>query len=284
MFASFTLLALSLATPAPQGTTPAPAPTPAAAAATTADAPDPTEVDPAEPDFTVVNMPTTLRMPKGKIGFSVTHRFARPLGRGDLGDLAADLFGFDAGGQIGLGLRVGVTARAQLGIYRTSDRTITLFGQHGILTEGSWPVSLDAIASVEGLDNLQDEHSLRLGVVVSRRLGTRGAVYAMPAFVGNTNLRFPEEEDDATVVVGLGGRFRLTDALYVVGEVTPAVTGFETPNGGAHASFGIEHRVGGHSFQINFSNDLGTTPAQVARGKQGEDAWFIGFNISRKFY
>src|SRR5688500_17299867 len=120
MFASFTLLALSLSAPAPQEATPAPAP-----AATTAAAPDPTEVDPAEPDFTVVNMPTTLRMPKGKIGFSVTHRFARPLGRGDFSDLAADLFGFDSGGQIGLGLRVGVTARAQLGIYRTSDRTIT---------------------------------------------------------------------------------------------------------------------------------------------------------------
>ncbi len=49
------------------------------------------------------------------------------------------------------------------------------------------------------------------------------------------------------------------------------------------AAFGIEHRIGGHSFQINFSNDLGTTPAQVARGRRTDD-WHIGFNISRKFY
>jgi len=42
--------------------------------------------------------------------------------------------------------------------------------------------------------------------------------------------------------------------------------------------------VGGHAFQLNFSNDLGTTPAQTARGQQGSDDWFIGFNISRKFY
>jgi hypothetical protein len=48
-------------------------------------------------------------------------------------------------------------------------------------------------------------------------------------------------------------------------------------------TFGIEKRAGGHSFQLNFSNDLGTTPAQVARGQQ-LDGWFIGFNISRKFY
>lgn len=29
---------------------------------------------------------------------------------------------------------------------------------------------------------------------------------------------------------------------------------------------------------------VGTTPAQVARGQRGPDDWFIGFNLSRKFY
>ena len=52
----------------------------------------------------------------------------------------------------------------------------------------------------------------------------------------------------------------------------------------ALVTFGIEKRVGGHAFQLNFSNDLGTTPAQVARGHLGADDWFIGFNLSRKFY
>jgi hypothetical protein len=46
----------------------------------------------------------------------------------------------------------------------------------------------------------------------------------------------------------------------------------------------VEWRVGGHAFQINFSNTLGTTPAQVARGQQGLEDWFIGFNLTRKFY
>ena len=34
---------------------------------------------------------------------------------------------------------------------------------------------------------------------------------------------------------------------------------------------------------INFSRGLGTTMGQVARGGS-EDDWFIGFNISRKFW
>ncbi len=48
--------------------------------------------------------------------------------------------------------------------------------------------------------------------------------------------------------------------------------------------FGIEKRAGGHTFQMNFSNGIGTTFAQIARGGSGRDDWYIGFNISRKFF
>ena len=52
----------------------------------------------------------------------------------------------------------------------------------------------------------------------------------------------------------------------------------------AHGSFGIEKRAGGHMFQLNFSDGFGTTPAQLARGGPVEKDWFLGFNISRKFF
>jgi hypothetical protein len=51
-----------------------------------------------------------------------------------------------------------------------------------------------------------------------------------------------------------------------------------------YASFAIEKRAGGHSFQINVSNGIGTTFGQLARGGQGDETWFIGFNITRKFF
>ena len=56
----------------------------------------------AEPDFTLVGLPTSLRLAKFKSAFRVTHRFTRPLGQGDFGDLAGDMFGLDAGALIGL--------------------------------------------------------------------------------------------------------------------------------------------------------------------------------------
>ena len=56
----------------------------------------------AEPDFTLVGLPTSLRLARFKSAFRVTHRFTRPLGQGDFGDLAGDLFGIDSGALIGL--------------------------------------------------------------------------------------------------------------------------------------------------------------------------------------
>lgn len=247
------------------------------------------ELNPAEPDFTVVNLPTTLRLPRHKLAFRITHRFARPLSSGSFSDLLADFFGFDGGAQIGLELRFAAFAGNQLGVYRTSDRTIALFAQQDIVQQGSSPVSVAAVGCVEGLDNFQLHYSPRLGVSVSRKLGTRGALYAVPSWIGNTNLE-PERssEGDSTLVLGLGARVRLSKTVAVVGEWTPRLAGYKGVRGGRtnadHLTFGIEKRVGGHAFQLNFSNDLGTTPAQTARGQQGVDDWFIGFNISRKFY
>ena len=71
----------------------------------------------AEPDFAVVTLPTTLRMPRLKSSFRMTHRFGRPLGEGNFGNLAADLFGLDSGGTIGLEYRFGVVKGGQVGIH-----------------------------------------------------------------------------------------------------------------------------------------------------------------------
>src|SRR6266542_1869476 len=112
-------------------------------------------VDALQPDFNLVALPTTLRMPVHKLSFRVTHRFTRPLGQGDFGDLASDFFGFDSGAQIGLELRYGLAPGTQIGVHRTSDRTIQIFGQHNFLNERNGnPLGLDAIATLEGGNNL----------------------------------------------------------------------------------------------------------------------------------
>ena len=54
--------------------------------------------------------------------------------------------------------------------------------------------------------------------------------------------------------------------------------------GVAHAAFGVEKRAGSHTFQLNFSNEFGTTMGQVACGVLSNDDWHLEFNISRKCF
>jgi Membrane bound beta barrel domain (DUF5777) len=261
------------------------------------------ELDPSEPDFTVITLPTNLRLPKHKLGFFLTHRFARQLGRGDFGDLASDFFGFDGGAQIGLGLRFGLFPGTQLGIYRTSDRTIQLYAQSEIVSQRKHAIGVSLHASVEGTENfglsdprvpgLDAIYSPAFSLVVSRKLGTRGAAYLVPRWVGNTPLSEDQPGDDSTFLLGVGLRVRLYGSTYVTGEVLPRLAGYK----GALCSgtvcigdtdtlvtFAIEKQVGGHAFSINFSNGTGTTPRQTVTDQTRENDWYIGFNLSRKFY
>ena len=259
----------------------------------------PTDDDPdrdinfAQPDFTLAALPTTLRVPRFKSSFRVTHRFGRPLGSGDFGDLVEDLFGLDGGAGIGLEYRFGIFRGAQIGIHRTSiDKTIEFFGEYSLKAQrDGFPLGITVMGSVEGTNNFIDEEdegitssvSPAIGILLSRELGQYGALYVEPFWVNNSN-RSPEElvDDNDTVMIGLGARVRVRPTVYVVFEAAPRVSGYDP--GVTHLSFGVEKRSGGHLFQLNFSNSFATTLGQIARGGFNNDDWYLGFNISRKFF
>ena len=246
-------------------------------------------VDVVEPDFNLTTLPTTLRLPHNRFAFRLTHRFSRPLDGGPgHGNLLEDFFGFDSAAFIGLELRYGIAPGTQIGIYRNNNRNLQIFGKYNVLWQGGERgIGLDAYVSVEGTNNLRDDHSPALVAVVSRRFGECAAIYVEPVWVGNSNkpLIHPEpgfvSDDDYSLLLGLGTRIRVRHTVYLVAEYVPRVSGFTS--GDDHISFGVEKRAGGHLFQVNVSNSLGNTPAQVAGGADRND-WFIGFNITRKFF
>jgi hypothetical protein len=237
----------------------------------------------AEPDFTLVALPTSLRLPKYKGAFRVTHRFTRPLNEGDFGDLAADLFAIDTGAAIGLEYRFGIIPNGQVGVHRTSNRTTEFFSEYRVLPQNKAIVDVSAWFSIEGTNNFKDSYSPAVGAIVSRTFGDVAAVYVEPIWVNNTN-SLPKAlvDHNDTFIIGVGGRVRVTPTVYLVAEGAPRPAG-DKP-GVTHASFAFEKRAGGHIFQINFSRGFGTTLAQVARGGPVEKDWFVGFNISRKFF
>ena len=107
------------------------------------------------------------------------------------------------------------------------------------------------------------------------------AFYVEPIYVHHSNV-FQQSlsPDDNTFMIGLGTRLRILQTVYVVGEFTPRVSGYKP--GDNQASFAIEKRAGGHMFQLNFSNSFGTTMGQIARA--GANDWYLGFNLTRKFF
>ncbi len=274
------LLILSAAAPAARAQSPPPSTEESGQAAGV----DPDRLlNPAQPDYTLIALPTTLRVPAGGSAFRVTHRFTRTLGEGDFGSLLENAFGFDGGALVGLEYRRALRRGLQAGVHRTSDRTIQLFALQSLRHQRDGArLGLSALVSVDGTNNFRDEYRPAIGLVVSREFGDRAAVYVQPVWVGNTNpLPADLADDNHTLMVGLAGRLRLRPTLYAVFEATPRLVGFSP--GATQVSAGLEKRAGGHAFQVSVSNGLATTMAQLARGGTSHDDWRLGFNISRKF-
>jgi Membrane bound beta barrel domain (DUF5777) len=246
---------------------------------------DDTVLQPAQPDFTLAALPTSLRLPQFKSAFRVTHRFTRPLNCDTCANsLLSDLFGLDNGAVIGLEYRFGIIRNGEIGIHRTSDKTIDFFGQYGIVRQDKGlPIDLSVLVSIEGTNNFQDEYSPSFTLIVSRTVGEHAAFYVEPIYVHHSNV-FEQGvvSENNTFMIGLATRVRIRPTVYVVGEFTPRVSGYKP--GDNQASFAIEKRAGGHMFQLNFSNSFGTTMGQIARGGSGNNDWYMGFNITRKFY
>jgi len=246
---------------------------------------DDAALQPAEPDYRVINLPTTLRLPLYKSSFELTHRFNGNLRRGDFGDQLNNLFGIDEGAVVGFEYRFAPIRHVQFVAYRTSfDRTIQLYGKWDALRQGAgMPVSVSPLLSIEGGNNFRDRYAPSVGATISRQIDDVAAVYLVPMFSHNVAPLLNQLLGDKrnTFFLGIGGRHRIRPTVYVSAEVSPRVAGY-VPNT-AEYGFAIEKRAGAHVFQLNFTNSSLTTFAQTAGGGQDGDLQ-LGFNLTRKFF
>jgi hypothetical protein len=195
----------------------------------------------AEPDFRVLNLPSTLPLPRHGSSFQMTHRFNGNLRQGSFNENSSNLFGLDRGAAAGFEYRFGVARHLQAAVYRTAiDKTFQVHGKYDAVRQGkALPVSLSALASVEGTDNFQEHHSPAVGVAVSRMVADRLALYATPVWVHDTAAFLGLDRD--TFFVGVGARVRVSATVYVVGEAAPRASGYR-PETAAYG-FAIEKRA-----------------------------------------
>jgi hypothetical protein len=264
--------------------------TPSAAVASAASASqgeaddDDATIRPMEPDFNLINLPTTLPLPVRGGNFHLTHRFNENLRGVTFGQAASDLFGLDTGATIDLEFRYGVMKHLEAIVSRTNvDRTIQLSSKYDAFHQSaSRPLGLSAIVSVEGGNNFKRDYEPALGAVVSRTIAAAAALYVSPIWVHNTLTGTGVTTKTNTFYVGLGARVRIVPSVFVVGEVSPRAGGSYTP-GDSEFAFSLEKRVGGHVFALTFANTSATTYGQIARGGNPQSL-YLGFNLSRKFF
>ena len=98
----------------------------------------------AEPDFRVLNLPSTLRLPRHGSGFQLTHRFNGNLRRGSFSENAGNLFGLDQGAAVGFEYRYGIARHLQAAVYRTSiDKALQFYGKYDAVRQGTATPMID---------------------------------------------------------------------------------------------------------------------------------------------
>src|SRR5262249_24918406 len=219
---------------------------------------DDAKLRPAEPDFVLINLPTTLPLPVHGGNFRLTHRFAGNLAHETFREAASNLFGLDQGAVVGLEFRLGIMKHLEAAVYRTSfDKTFQFYGKYDAMhqDEGHF-IGVSGLVSVEGADNFQERYAPSLGATVSHTFpGDRIALYAVPTWVHNTAAVLNLDRD--TFYTGFGGRVRFLGSTYFAAEVTPRLAGYAP--GKPEYGFSIEKRVGGHFFTLTFTNTFAST-------------------------
>ena len=292
-FLAMAVVALALPSPA-HGQTPEDGSTASTqpSATTTAHAADDDErLDPAEPDFVVINLPTTLRLPRHKGDFHLTHRFEGNLRDGSFTDQLSNFFGVDVGAALGLEYRFGVMRHLEAIVLRTNRaRAIQFSGKYDAWHQNdTWPVSISGIVSIEGDNNFGANsgnapinYAPAIGVVISREVGNQLALYATPYWVANTGIDVNATGNTGVIGLGFRVRFGPNSSTYFSAEVSPRIGGFVI--GDPEYGFAIEKRVGAHFFALTFTNGTSNqTYRQIARGG-APGHLHLGFNLTRKFY
>jgi cytochrome c oxidase subunit 2 len=275
-------------------------------------------------DYELINVPTGKRVVKGSLNLHFTHRFSqpvRPVNQSAENLLGLDSFAASSLGlSYGITDRLYISAYrspvCQLGMCKTIEIGL---GYRWLDEAGRSPISLTTYASIEGNDNFTEEYTYNLQAMIGRSVTKYANVFFSPAWNINANGQgrfdpratnfFPPQpfadqfnlpKSTASLGFGVSGHIRPTISLLF--EYTPRF-GFKQGRlqaifapGTFHVvdfrniteaeiGFGIEKRIGRHSFALTFSNTQTTTTARYNSSnlELPPRKFTIGFNLYRRF-
>jgi hypothetical protein len=275
-------------------------------------------------DF-LFNVPTGRPVERHSLVINFAHRFPYEAaftgpGRGDT------LFGLDDFSVSSLGLRYGVTSKLSVFAYRSPSiigRPIELMAAYNFLDEHDGkPVNAAFRFSVDGQNNFSSNFAENLELIVSRSLGHRAQLYAVPTYTihqrpllsnpgSSLADAMPNQPCSAPLAAGIAPSFNarpcadtfslaagisvdIRPTVALVAEVTPTLlNASELAIHRPEYAFGIQKKIWRHAFTFGLSNGPGSIVSQrggtratflqdTTADKPG--GLFVGFDLTRQLF
>ena len=272
-------------------------------------------------DF-VFTLPSGRAIEKNTWTINFTHRFPYEaaftgVARG------ATLAGYDDFSVSSFGIQYGITNTLSVSAYRSPSiigRPFELGVRYDFLDERHGPFNAGLRFSVDGQNNFSRNFTSNFELLLSRSLGHRAQLYAVPTFsvhnrpvlAAETVLTAPPAYQpcqqalahdvpasfavhpcENTFSVGVGAAIDIRPTVALVGEVIPtAVNGTELGIHRLPFSLGIQKKIYHHAFTFGLTTAPGTTVSQRIATRaiflRSPDSdlpsdMFVGFDISRRF-
>jgi hypothetical protein len=245
----------------------------------------------------LLSLPSSQMTPYGTWELKFTHRFNQSLSNGSFADQLHSLFGLDTNADVNFGLAYAIRRDLELSLARSNTNdTLEGAAKFVVLQQASAvPLTLTLRGGVDWRTerDLEDATSFFAQAIVSRRIGTKTEVFALPTFITNAGRGVDGDRSAALFEhafnVPVGVTYFLKPAMAVVVELIPPNSDLpNTINSDLGWSLGIKRAIGGHWFELLVTNSQGTTTDQYTTSTfQGAplDASEVklGFNIERRF-
>jgi hypothetical protein len=275
-------------------------------------------------DF-LFNVPTGRPVERHSLVLNFTHRFPYEAaftgpGRGDT------LLGLDDFAVPSFGLRYGVTSKLSVFAYRSPSiigRPIELMAAYNFLDEHHGkPLNAAFRFSVDGQNDFSSNFAENLELIVSRSLGRRAQLYAVPTYaihqrplLSNPGSfladAMPNQPCSAPLAAGIPASFNarpcadtfslaaaisvdIRPTAAIVAEVTPTlVNARDLAIHRPEYAFGIQKKIWRHAFTFGLSNGPGSVVSQrggtratflqdPTADKPG--GLFVGFDLTRQLF
>jgi hypothetical protein len=245
----------------------------------------------------LLTLPSSHIPSQGLWEVKFTHRFNQSLTQGSFADQVHSLFGLDTNADVMFGASWAVRRDLQFSIARSNTNdTIEAAAKYVVLQQApAVPLTFTVRGGVDWRTerDLGDRNSFFAQAIVSRKIGTKAEVFALPTVVTNAGRAITGDSSGALFEtafnVPVGAIYMIRPPLGVVVELIPPQNDLPDELGGDFGwAIGIKRAIGGHWFEILLTNNQATTADQYVTSTfqgTGLDAGDVklGFNIERRF-